>query len=369
MKRAKGIYLLILAVLAGVMFSTFGKALSIDRRGLVHAMGIDVQGADYLVTVQVFKPSGAGAETSVDISQTNIQTVSGHGKTVSEAVAECRAVSGKELFFGHMQLICLGKDVDMSAPEELFAFALGDKNISPTAQICLAKDKASDIMEARLSSEETSAEALLSMLKVSCEYGRTVECTLRDMLSAAERECTILPVMEVIEKSEDSGEKSEDDKVAPVGSAVIKDGVPHELIPPEKGLETALLCKKAKKGSIVAKLDGKQISCALEDSKVRWNLRTKDGKLHLTCDIELTARPDLEITPEENDPLAKQLSAEISKRCSKALDERLKNGEDIWGIKQMIKHYYPKLLLENKGSTDKLTAQMTSEIRAYVKVG
>lgn len=370
MKETNKIYLLLTAVLLGVMFSTFGKAVSIDRRGLVHAMGIDKAPEGYSVTVQIFKPGGAGADTAVDISRTNVSTVSGVGSTVSEAVAQCRAVSGKELFFGHLQVICLGRDVDMSDIEQLFAYALGDKNISPTAQICLAQGKASDIMEAKLSTEETSAEALLSMLRVSEEYGHTVGCTMRDMLSDGERSCTAMPVLEMHKASGGGGEKQEDDKVEPVGTVIIKDGkVCGKVIPSREGQEIAMLCAKAKKGSITAELDGRQISCALEDNSIKRSMTAQGGRLKQKFVITVTARPDLDISPDENDPLAQQISDKIRKRCEGVLAQHLKNGEDIFDITQMIKHRYPKVWLRYKDRNDELLKLVDTEVKVKVKVG
>ena len=370
MKQKNRIYLLYAAVLTGVIFSTFGKAVSIDRRGLVHAMGIDRDSEGYRVTVQVFKPSGAGSDTAVDISQTNISTVTGRGSTVSEAAAQCRAVSGKELFYGHLQLICLGRDIDLTDPEELFAFALGDKNISPTAQICLAKDKASDIMEAELSTEETSAEALLSTLEVSEEYSRTVKCTLRDMLFAEKRGCTAMPVLEMQKAPSVSGEKQKDDKVESVGTAIIKDGaVQDNIISPEDGTAAALLCGKAEKAAITTEYDGKIISCSLEDCKITQRASIENGRLHIMFDMTVTARPELDITPEKNDPMAEQISDELTDRCRLMLEETLGNGEDIFGIIQAIKHRYPKVWLRYRHDPEALLKAVTNDVHVTVKVG
>ncbi len=136
------------------------------RRLLCHAVGIDVEKGEFHITAQIFKPSQPGSDTPVDITQTNVEVLDGRGKTIPQAIADCERQRGKKLFLGHLKLICLGRNVDLSKPRDLFGFCLGDKTVCLETDICFCTDSAQELLQTHMTTEMISTENYINLLEV-----------------------------------------------------------------------------------------------------------------------------------------------------------------------------------------------------------
>ena len=363
------IYLLITAVFCCILLSSHGRSISIDRRGIVHAMGIDPCESGYRVSLQIFQPAGSGSDTAVDVTGANVAVAVSKGKTVSEALSKAGSSTGKELFFGHLQLICLGGDITLDDPHKLFAFALGGKNISPSADLCMATGKAEELMRLKLTEDETSAEALSSLLATSGEYSRTLSCDLKSLLS---EECSAaMPVLEVISGSDtdsssaDSPTISESVRIA--GTAVITE-VGKMMLTENEALPAALLAGKADKGSIVSDLNGKSVTCELDNCHRHRVIIAKNGRLILTTNITVSARPDHELDPEQSRELSNVISHALESDCTALQSKMFQSGADIFGTIQLIKQHFPKLWLKHQNAPKKLLSAIDTNVNITVKV-
>ena len=355
------------AVIACIACSSFGRSISIDRRGLVHAIGIDNDENGYKVTMQIFQPTGGGADTAVDSTKPNITVAVSEGRTVGEALAAARSSTGKELFFGHLQLICLGRDVQLGDPYELFAFALGDKNISPAASLCMAEDTAAELMEIRLSEEEISSEALNGLLEVSSEYSETVPCDIIKLLNSDGM--TAMPMLKANGEEKDSSSEDNSTEVSRMiklaGTAVTGSDT---LLDARQSMAAAMLCGQAEKAYLVTDIGSEEITSALEDISARPALSIKDGKMLLTTHITLTARPDRQLDSRKSTALAGAVSSRLEHECEQLQIKMLSRGEDIFGTKQLIKHSYPQIWLQNADAPDKLLNSLGVSVKVSVKV-
>ena len=367
MTRDKRILPLLSAVMVCIMMSSFGRSISIDERGLVHAMGIDSTADGYRVTMQIFQSGGGGTDTSVDAAQPNITVAVSEGRTVGEAITAARSSTGKELFFGHLQIICLGSGLELGDPSELFAFATGDKNISPSAELCMSDSTAEDLMNVRLSEEEISSESLDGLLKVSCEYSDTVSCDLKGLPSA--EGCTAMPVLKVTGNQEDSssgeGGSEVSQAVELAGTAVIG---ADRMLTERQALAAAMLSGKADKGHIVSRLGGANVTSALENFHTKRSLSAENGRLVLVTEVTVTARHDRQLDSKESDELAAAVSAELEKECLALQIEMLGSGEDIFGTERLIKHRYPALWLKYADDSTALLKLTVPQVRVKVKV-
>ena len=349
---ARTVYLLVTAVMCCILLSARGRSISIDRRGIVHAMGIDTCEKGYRVSIQIFQPAGSGSDTAVDVTGANVAVAVSEGKTVSEALSAAGSSTGKELFFGHLQLICLGSD-----------------NISPSADICMAQGKAEELMQLKLTEDETSAEALSSLIKTSAEYSRTIGCDLRSLFS--DEGSIAMPVLEVISESDtdsssaDSQTISQSVKVA--GTAVIT----HEgksILPEDATLFAALLSGKAEKGSIVTILDGISITSELDNCRRKRTITAENGRLMLTTNIIVSARPDNELDPDQSNKLSTAVSNALIYDCTYLQTEMLRNGTDIFDTSLLIKQRFPKLWLKYQNTPEILLSAVDVIVNITVKV-
>ena len=356
-------YLLIAAVMCCILLSSHGRSISIDRRGIVHAIGIDLTAKGYRVSLQIFQPAGMGSDTAVDVTGANIAVAVSEGKTISEAIAAAGSKTGKELFFGHLQLICLGNGLNTEGHDELFAFATGSTHISPSTELCMSEGKAEKLMELKLTEEETSAEALYSLLKTSAEYSRTIRCDLKGFLS--DEGCAVMPVLAVADTDSGDEQPSLSKAVRLAGTAVFSKGE-MTVINEDKALCAALLSGKAEKGTIVTELDGIDITSELDSCKRRRNISIENGRLILRTYITVSARPDRELDPEQSRRLSTAAAHELERNCFGLQEEMFSRGDDIFGTVQLIRQRFPGIRL--RYDVRELTAAVDIYVNVSVKV-
>ncbi|SFD23195.1 Ger(x)C family spore germination C-terminal domain-containing protein [Ruminococcus albus] len=369
LRSDRAFYLLITSVLCCIILAAGGRSISIDRRGIVHAMGIDPCEKGYRVSLQIFQPAGSGSDTAVDVTGANVAVAVSEGKTVSEALSAAGSSAGKELFFGHLQLICLGSDIPLDDPTELFAFALGSKNISPSADICMAQGKAEDLMQLKLTEDETSAEALSSLITTSAEYSRTLSCDLKSLLS--EEGNAAMPVLEVISEGDTDSSSADSPSISQSvrveGTAVItREG--KILLTENASLSAALLSGKANKGSIVTILDGESVTSELDNCHRHRTITIKNGRLILRTNITISSRPDHELDPEQSKKLSDVTASALESDCTALQSEMFQRGADIFGTSQLIKQHFPKLWLKYRDAPEKLLSAVEAHVNITVKV-
>lgn len=366
-------YALLAVLMAAVMLTSFGKGLDIDRRSLVHAMGIDKDGRGFKVTLQIFKPSGAGSETSVDPSTSNVRLISCKGTTVAEALEDARSQTGQELFFGHLQVICLGMDTDLSSPDELLAFALSDKSIAPATPVCLGESSAEEVISAQPDHEETSAEAFSKILDSVGTHGDTVACTLADIASC-EGENLALPVLAVGEDSSSGGKdkQQESPKTAYLSFTAVISGkkVSDIKLSRDEAMCAAFISGRGEEGSLTFEQGGKKQSAKLKRQRTLRKLRTENGRTVFFCEVTLAA----DLTADIRDP-------ETSKQTAKAIEDALAQSTesmihksrdlantDILGIQKLFRHTFPDLYLRFGDDPMRLCRSTETDIIYKVRV-
>ena len=118
MKKRKIQVVVVLFIAAVTLLSSsFGRQVDIEERVLCHAMGVDYENGEYNVSLQVFKTQSMGSDTPLDVSQSNIQTVNCKGRSIRDAIEGCQYQLGREIFFGHLQIICFTKGFVRSEKE------------------------------------------------------------------------------------------------------------------------------------------------------------------------------------------------------------------------------------------------------------
>ena len=361
MRSQRAVYIIVLAALICVMLSSFGHGKSIDRRGLVHAMGIDRTTDGYRVSLQIFQPS-EGGDNAVDVTKPNVSVTVSEGRTVGEAVASAGSSLGKELFFGHLQLICLGTDTEPDDPYELFAFALGDKNISPSVDICCCKGSAEELMQTKVSDAETSAEALTDLIKNGSENSAALRCDLKGLLSSGG--ISAVPLLEVKEDTSDnsgSNSKALSECVSIAGTKVTCTDI---VLSAKETRAAALLEGRAKKGCIAVKQGGADITCIIDKSRRRRKVSAENGGIVLHTAVTVSVIPDRELSPAESGILGRTVSAELESECNALQNRLFSAGADIFGTEQLIRQRMPAAALKYQGKK----LYITPETEVIVKV-
>lgn len=360
-----------LAVIAIFVLSGYSHIIEIQDRLLCHALGIDVSGDEYEVTVQAFKPSGAGSDTPVDITKSNIEIVTGKGKTVSQALQDCENKRGKDIFLGHLQLISLGKSVDLSDPRRLFEFCLKDRTVYLGVDICMSDTSARELMEVELSNDMLATENYIAVIEKNAEKSRTVRCRLLDLLNSLDGRMNIaMPVLKVVQPDEEQKELSEPMlKIA--RTALIKDGKLLDMsLDSDNSNAFCLLRDCCDEIDLLIDYDGEKLSLRISKSRSLATVEQGAGallyKVHLTVVVH-------RLKDIVNDYDTSKVEEIVKQRLTEQFDDTFKNcinheKIDVFGIWKLLRQKYPKTYLEYEDRLDELyqTAQGEIEVECLV---
>lgn len=385
------IYLLLFALLAAVLFSSFGSSMNITERALVHAMGIDPgENGGFKVTMQVFRTSGSGSDTPVDVSQPNVEIIKGEGETISSAIDDARNQMGKDIFLGHLQLICFNSQLDFSNPDELFQFALKDKNIYLGVNLCLSETTAEEIINDQMTRGTTSAEAMKQILEMNIKNSATIKCEIIDMMSTINTPQNIfIPVMSV-QQSEQGGQSGEQDQggqsggqqqgsqpqsqppqIVVTSTAIIKDGkVLDTRLSAEQASGAAWLTRQAKQSSLVASYNGELVNVRLTKDSSSVKLVNRDGRMIYKTKLVLVAHTTKDLnSKEESDKMAEEVKKSMQKILSSAQQTAFyDSGADVFGIWRFLRHKYPKDYLKYKDNLQQIYDVTDFETELIIRV-
>ena len=365
--KARRIQLLLIVAVLGVsiLFSSVGKTKNIDQRAFVHAIGIDYEDGEYNVSLQVFKPQGAGSDTPVDVVQSNVQVIQAKGKTVKQGIDKVQNKLGRNIFLGHLQLICLSKNVDFSNPEDLFSFCLKDKNVFLGVKLCLAENTALGLMETQITRGTMTSQSFMETIEMNVKNSTTLDCELIDFLSCIKSPSYIaMPVLSKAEPEKkeetssggesgkkDGGENNQEPEIQIKSTALVKNGkVLKDEMTNSESEGAAWLTKNAKYSQFAVSHRGENVNVRLSDDGAKIKLLNKDGRLIYKADIKVVANVSKDIVTKEE---SAEISNEIKNRLEKIFKDvenkaLYENKTDIFGIWRLMRHSYPKSYLEYK---------------------
>ena len=373
MKKRK-IQVVVVLFIAAVtlLFSSFGRQVDIEERVLCHAMGVDYENGEYNVSLQVFKTQSMGSDTPLDVSQSNIQTVNCKGRSIRDAIEGCQYQIGREIFFGHLQIICFNKNIDLSSPEDLFSFAIKDKNVFLGVELCLAENTAEELMNVQLTWGTMSSENFTQVIKMGVKNGITVECRLIDLLSCIRSPQYIaMPVISIKQPLGDFAESHEEksaEQQEPLleikKTALIRKGTVLESYLSHADASGCLwLTGKAEQYSDIIEYNGSPMDVRITSDSHSLKLDNENGRLVCRLKLSVLAHTSLDIRDEKSSDqvaaLVKQrLEENITGVWNKALYE---NRTDIFDVWRLFRHKYPQSYLKYADRLDEVLGSVELE--------
>ena len=333
------------------------------RRLLCHAVGIDVEKGEFHITAQIFKPSQPGSDTPVDITQTNVEVLDGRGKTIPQAIADCERQRGKKLFLGHLKLICLGRNVDLSKPRDLFGFCLGDKTVCLETDICFCTDSAQELLQTHMTTEMISTENYINLLDYNAKTSRCARCRLIDLLGEKDENFTALvPVLEVESKGEDGKEPV----VRAEKTAVVQNGKPVRTLDAQRNSEAFLLLKSSVSAVGQAQVSAGPEAVMIEKCGLEKSMTIKDGKLCFKCSLKVAA----DSLGESGGEKAEQIGKKIEKKLQAAFRESYSGdrAQDIFGLEKQLRFDLPRVYLNYKDNIQQYLSKAKADIEVVCMV-
>ena len=171
--------LLLLTALAVILLSN-GRIPSITDKSIVHAIAVDKGESGLSVTLQIFKPEAAGADTPIDISKANFKLITAEGRDMEQCLSRLSDKAGGELFLGHLQMLVLGEDIEFDDISELVSPLRNDKSIYPGLYLACAKN-AAETVAFPIKENAVTAENYRRIIENAAARGRAFPARLIDI--------------------------------------------------------------------------------------------------------------------------------------------------------------------------------------------
>ena len=353
-------------VAAAMLLISFSVCISgcwdsheLNKLAILSGIGFDIdpETGEHLVTYQSIIPSKVKSSTAGSSEE---QTGGGgispavyldhlKGNTWSEPSGNYAAQGNRNLFFPHIQVDILGKEVAKRGVYPLVEYILRLTQGRPNRLLLVAQDKASDILAARDGMEVIPAIGIAGGVKLAAEFSKYPAISILDFANRLLSKTTapILPIISIFEETGPDGKKF--NKVRITGMAVFKgDKMVGELNEQEsRGMLWAI--DKIKKGFVVVDApDGSgKASLAITRSKSQIIPELTEGKI--TIHVVIEEQADLtEYNGSKNldDILLKQIEERqaeaIQKEVMAALNKSLALNADVFGFGEAVHRKYKK---------------------------
>lgn len=360
---------LIAIILICLMLTGCTGAGEVQRRIVVHAVGIDPGEEGYEVSYQVFS-KGSTDGGPVDADESNVATLLAQGQTLYETEESLRLQTGKEVFLGDAELIVINSELsgkDLS--EFLSYFRKADVYLGVNIVYC--RGKASETLGAKLEQGSATAILLRGVVESAVESGRACTSRIIEIYNAVETdgETVAVPIISLEKKEKKDGTTVSDAEVGVFGSVLISPDGPKGEIDPETAMGIRLLRGDAKKMSLTFEAEGGGASVELTKISSKRRIRLENGLP--TVDLNISAKYDIRSSPEGSDSEKIRLAAEkkLLELCEKARNAAAKTGCDLMHVGKLLYKYLPDFAVSSGENLPKTAAgalwSVTAELQKY----
>lgn len=320
-------------------------SVQLSQRAIVQAVGIDYEGGQYTLTLQIFNPSQEkeGEDTSKILAAT--------GKSIEQAAKNATLKQGWQLFFGHNQLIVIGRGIAEDGIANVVSYFNAIAHSRPNVDMLIADEKAADVLVRPLSGDILPVINTKMMLEGAKDSGKLVRTQLKNVTTATGQPYlgTYLPLATF------AGDEK-NPAVEITGTAILKAGKMAGFFTPDE--TRGLLWVTAEVGKTQLLLADESfglVTVDVIDTKVKIKSKVLDEKVLYEIDIQVKSNVTEEEHPadtnsapqryEKYEQLQKQL---ITREVTLALEKLYHEiGSDALGLCNHLIQQQPGYWLEN----------------------
>jgi len=374
--------MLCLILLAPLLGGCWGKR-EIEELGFTLAVGLDKgeRPGTYAITYQMAVPK-KGTEGGAEIQN---RTVTVQASSMVEASQELFRVVERQDFPGSTKIIILGRDLAESGINAALDFYQRLYLVRRTSYLLLAEDKAKDILETKLNSQQLPALSILALIDATTEWSVVPKVRLGHYLTVLGRgsEAPVIPVVKAVSSGTDGisypdGQKAEAGELMLEGAGVFKQ---DKLIGRLSDAETKgyLWLQNEVKARLLDTRDqpGPDYGARVLKTSTKANLATVEGVRSVVFDIR--AEVSLEEVRAGNvegaqgaQELAQdaeaQLEAAIKSEADKAVAKSRQLGADFLGVGRIIEMKDPRYWRQIKDRWPEFLAEVPINVQVRVKV-
>ena len=356
--------LLFILLISSLALTSCTNSGEVQRRIVVHAIGIDKHPAGYEVSYQVFS-GGSSDGAPVDADESTVITLLAQGRTLYETEESLRLQTGKEVFLGDAELIVISEDLkDENLSDFLHYFRKSDVYLGVNVVYC--KGKASETVGSKLEQGSATAILLRGVVEEAIKNSRAQSSRIIELSNALERdgESVAVPIL-TLEKGEDKGEDTTltDTTVGVFESQLITPYGAGGVFGENEIMGIRLLRGDAKAMSIEVEVPEGIASVDLQNIKIKRRIRIADG--YPAVSVSITARYDIRSAPTASDEETVRRAAQeqIIALCRDA-QKTLSEG-DTMQISKLLMKYYPAYAAENPEAPSEAVFSVTVELKKY----
>lgn len=360
--------LAVMLVLAATLLLSGCEASEVQRRTVVHAIGIDAAEDGFEVSYQVF--SGSGSDSGpVDASESTVVTVLAQGATLYEAEQNLGLQTGKEVFLGDVELIIISEDLeDYNLAEFLQYFRKADIYLGVNVVYC--RGKAKDIIGAKLKQGSATALLLRGVVESAIEVGRACSPRIIQISNAIEEdgEGRAIPILSL----EKSGEASDDTSVSDVtlgifNSLIVSNtGVGGE-VDESTVMGNRILRGNAKQMVFEVEVGDGTASVKVEKMKIKRKVSLVNDLPLLDISIEGAYEVEYAPTDVKEDEIRVAAEQEMLKFCAKSFESAQKYSADLFELSKLLAKYEPEYAASLGDGLSNIVTEASLSVSAKLK--
>ncbi len=212
--------LLLFIVYTAVFISVFPRAYELKERAIVQAVGIDMQGENFYLTVLYYSPSSAGGENTAQTDASAEKCVSASADTLEGAFGKISSKTGKINYYGHNSIIVIGRDALKTGAQSIFSYINSNSDLLADIDLLASETTALDILTADTDESMLPSSALAKITQTAKDGGSAPQDSCIDIMNAFVSADTDVLIPSVRLVSEQGGNRS----YSVSGAAVLHGG-------------------------------------------------------------------------------------------------------------------------------------------------
>lgn len=341
------------------------EAGNIQRRVVVHALGIDRSEKGYEVSYQVF--SGGEESTGggpVDASESTVVTLLAEGRTLYEAEESLRLQTGKEIFLGDTELVVISEQVGEDALSEFLEY-FRNADIYLGVNVVYCRGAAKDTIGAKLNQGSATAILLRGVVETAIKNSRACSSRIIEISNAVEFDGETAPIPILSLEREES---EEDMSVSDVTLGVF------DSLLVTKGGTLGEIDENIAIGARLLRGDAKKLALTVRGSGVA-SLEIDGLKIRRECDFNGTA-PKIKVTicgrysvkspsSGEGDDIGGLAERELLNLCGLAYERSYESGGDFLRVKKLLKKYAQGFSMNPENALDGVGFEVFASLSEY----
>lgn len=328
MNKRKGMLPRALTLLLGtvLLLNLWGCAgRELYERLLIHGIGVDVDGEEFIVTVR----------SSVSPEDEGEEYFKCRGRSVLEALSGLSLSTGRKPFYVHNYLVVFGRECAERGLDCCLDFFVRYYNTRPAVRIFLAENTAEEILSFQKDGKYLRMAELQQLGDSGRESGKAVRTELLDFVNGAEREGSspVLPVL-----------RAEEEGIMLTSTACFRGYTLQEFLSPEE--TRGFLAVKNQLKSSEAVVSGEFGTATLSLTKgIGQVTLERDSQGNPEFAVSFFAKGDISSLSGKSRQPGEKLASLLEEALSALLEEEirgavekalLKNGCDIFGFGNLI---------------------------------